>query len=95
MSLWGCSVPRVAGWCSHSNGPGAAGWCNHSHCLEWLAGVATVILVGISQVRDMQCSRGEGLLHNKICKTCIRCPDKICNMGKILKGRFNFRIRIN
>ena len=52
MSLWGCSVPSVASWRSHSNKPGAAGWCSHSHCLEWLAGVATVVLVGISQVGD-------------------------------------------
>ena len=68
MSLWGCSVPSVASWRSHSNKPGAAGWCSHSHCLEWLAGVATVVLVGISQVGDMQCSRGEGLLQKEIVK---------------------------
>ena len=63
MSLWGCSVPRVAGWRSHSNGPGAAGWCSHSHCLEWLAGVATVVLVGISQVGDMQYSVHVGKVY--------------------------------
>ena len=90
MSLWGCSVPSVASWRSHSNKPGAAGWCSHSHCLEWLAGVATVVLVGISQVGDMQYSVHVVKVYCiiKFVKHVTGVRTNFVIWVKILKGRF-------